>query len=202
MKITRELTEDEIANLTKLQQFLSKYLGSMEREAKTLKSLEEKYEALEKRRMKLERDAQNGSESASVALHGVIDQKIRLKGSIESAESSVTDRLWPLRSHINNAIQLINPICGNDMRKQIEDQIEALMLPYFSSPVWARRVAYECDALRQLAGFFNPFTGNSSSELLPLAERFITVIQALLAGGEIWEPSGAKPSNVEAPISV
>ena len=185
MKLSETLTPEATTALIAAKEALKKPLASLEAHCKTQNGLCEKMKRLQKEHAELENKAAGGSRKASLEIHALIDQKSRLSRTIEVGEENAHVYKEPLREAANNAQVALAPVI-RDLQTQIEDEIEHVLAPYWTDKSWARAAGRGCDASRALGIHFNGSLGASAVEFHAAAAKFLGLIEAVLAGGEIW----------------
>ena len=185
LKLSQPLSKSETAALTSAKESLAKFRACLDAHCKHLSGLHGVRAKLEAKHAKLENAAAGGSSKASIEMIGLRDQRMRLQRTIELAGENAHEHKPFLYEAVNNAQVALAPVI-RDLQAQLEDQVESALAPHFAHDANARAICRQTDSLRALGGFFNGTIGQSAEEMHAMGTRFLTVIEALEAGGEIW----------------
>lgn len=185
MKLSNPLSKKEMAALAAAREDLKAPLASLTAHSKKSHGLSEKMRKLESEFDKTETAAAGGNRKASMELTAIMDQKRRLQLTIDLDEANAYELKEPLRQAANNAQIALGPVV-RDLQTQIEDEIEEKLAPYWTEKSRARAIARESDAIRSLGQVFNKTIGESAAESYADAERLFALMEATLAGAEIW----------------
>lgn len=184
-ELSRKLTKSEQASLDSARAGLSKALDGIALALKTAGEDEKKLADLLSRESALEVEADRGSEDASLKLAGVKDQVTRLRRALANPPGGGAG--GALNHEVLQASGLLQTVVVGDVQRQIEDLIEARNGDFFFDRTRARGVAFGCDALQVLRNTFTAAPETVVPGRVSEGERFLRAVDALLAGGAIWE---------------
>ena len=203
LKFSRSLTDSERAGLDGVRTSLKKALAQFERENTTLRNHEKKLRELEAKEAKLEKQAEELNDDASLKLFAVKDQMRRVKMAIQRSEEGISDTL-PLFSLVGTAAESVRAVLLPDLDTQLLDMIAEANAPFFSSPASARQtVGFNCDARMALVASFKMTIFDagvgSLGTMLSLADSLITAIDRAFSGESVWEYEPAAQQSGRQP---
>jgi hypothetical protein len=184
--LSRALTKSERASLEAARTGLSKALADVARASKAAGDGEKKLNEMEAREGKLEKEADRGSEDASLKLAALRDQIARTRASIANSRTCAVEGR-ALNGEVLRCSDLLPPIVQRDLQTQIEDLIEARNGDFFFDRTHARGVAFGCDALAVLRNAFAVAPQTTIAGRVSEGEHLHHVVDQLLKGGPIFE---------------
>ena len=145
---------------------------------------------LAKKEERLDKEAEESGEEASIKLFGCRDQMRRVEQSILHAQESVRAVRGDVVGAVRHASELLSKTCVKDFDEQIREAIKKAVEPFFStSSNGCSNVAFNSDILRALGNRFklSPYFIENPELAAQIAGDFEGVIGKILACEVVWE---------------